>query len=232
MPLDGWYSPGLVILSILIASAASYTALELAARVTAARGRERAAWLAGGSVAMGVGIWSMHFVGMLAFHLPVPISYGLGLVLLSVVVAIGASALALFMASRPSLGPLALIGGALWMGPAIAGMHYIGMAALSVEAQLRYSRWLVVASVAIAVLASLGGLGLAHRLRSDESRRTRVGRFASALLFGGAIAGMHYTGMAAADFRVPGQTGNPGGGLLATGELAVGVTYASMPSAK
>jgi NO-binding membrane sensor protein with MHYT domain/CheY-like chemotaxis protein len=223
MPLDGWYSPGLVILSILIASAASYTALELAARVTAARGRERAAWLAGGSVAMGVGIWSMHFVGMLAFHLPMPISYGLGLVLLSVVVAIGASGLALFIASRPSLGLLALVGGALWMGPAIAGMHYIGMAALNVQAQLRYSHWLVVASVAIAVLASFGGLGLAHRLRSDESRRARLGRYASALLFGGAIAGMHYTGMAAADFSVPGQTGNPGGGLLATGELAVGV---------
>jgi NO-binding membrane sensor protein with MHYT domain/nitrogen-specific signal transduction histidine kinase/CheY-like chemotaxis protein len=223
MPLVGWYSPGLVVLSILIASAASYTALELAARVTAARGRERLAWLAGGSVAMGLGIWSMHFVGMLAFHLPLPITYGLWLVLLSVVVAIGASALALFMASRPSLGPLALIGAALWMGPAIAGMHYIGMAALSVEARLHYSGWLVVASVAIAVLASLGGLGLAHRLRADETRRTRVGRFASALLFGGAIAGMHYTGMAAANFSVPGQTGNPRGGLLATGELAVGV---------
>ena len=223
MPLDGWYSPGLVILSILIASAASYTALELAARITAAGGRERLAWLAGGSVAMGVGIWSMHFVGMLAFHLPLPISYGLWLVLLSVVVAIGASALALLVASRPSLGPLGLIGGALWMGPAIAGMHYIGMAALSVEAQLSYSRWLVIASVAIAVLASLGGLGLGHRFRADESRRTRLGRSASALLFGAAIAGMHYTGMAAADFTLPGQTGHPGGGLLATRQLAVGV---------
>jgi NO-binding membrane sensor protein with MHYT domain/CheY-like chemotaxis protein len=228
MPLVGWYSPGLVVLSILIASAASYTALELAARVTAARGPERVAWLAGGSVAMGVGIWSMHFVGMLAFHLPLPITYGRWLVLLSVVVAIGASALALFTASRPSLGPLALIGAALWMGPAIAGMHYIGMAALSVDAQLHYSRWLVVASVAIAVVASFGGLGLAHRLRSDETRRTRVERYASALLFGGAIAGMHYTGMAAANFRVPGQTGNPGGGLLATGELAVGVSMGTL----
>jgi NO-binding membrane sensor protein with MHYT domain/nitrogen-specific signal transduction histidine kinase/ActR/RegA family two-component response regulator len=228
MPLDGWYSPGLVVLSIVIASAASYTALELAARVTAARGRERLSWLAGGSVAMGVGIWSMHFVGMLAFHLPMPISYGLGLVLLSVIVAIGASALALFVASRPSLGPLALIGGALWMGPAIAGMHYIGMAALSVEAQLRYSRWLVVASVAIAVLASLGGLGLAHRLRVDETRGTRLGRYASALLFGAAIAGMHYTGMAAATFSTPGQTGSPGGGLLATGELAIGVSLGTL----
>jgi NO-binding membrane sensor protein with MHYT domain/nitrogen-specific signal transduction histidine kinase/CheY-like chemotaxis protein len=228
MPLDGWYSPGLVILSILIASAASYTALELAARVTAARGRERLAWLAGGSVAMGVGIWSMHFVGMLAFHLSLPISYGLWLVLLSVVVAVGASAVALFLASRPSLGPLALIGGALWMGPAIAGMHYIGMAALSVDAQLRYSRALVIASVAIAVLASLGGLGLAYRFRSDESRRTRLGRAASALAFGAAIAGMHYTGMAAAQFTLPGQTGHPGGGLLASRELAIGVGLATL----
>jgi NO-binding membrane sensor protein with MHYT domain/CheY-like chemotaxis protein len=228
MSLDGWYSPGLVILSILIASAASYTALELAARVSEARGRERLGWLAGGSVAMGVGIWSMHFVGMLAFHLPMPITYGLWLVVLSVVVAIGASALALYVATRPSLGLLALIGGALWMGPAIAGMHYIGMAALSVEAQLHYSGWLVVASVAVAVLASFGGLGLAHRLRSDETRRTRLGRMASALLFGGAIVGMHYTGMAAAEFTVPGQTGNPRGGLLATGQLAVGVSLGAL----
>jgi NO-binding membrane sensor protein with MHYT domain/CheY-like chemotaxis protein len=223
MPLDGWYNPGLVVLSIVIASAASFTALELAARVTAAQGRERLAWLAGGSVAMGVGIWSMHFVGMLAFHLPVLISYDLWLVLLSVVVAIGASALALFVASRPSLGPLALIGGALWMGPAIAGMHYIGMAALSAEAQLRYSPWLVIASVAIAVLASLGGLGLGYRFRSDESRRTRLGRAGSALLFGAAIAGMHYTGMVAASFTLPGQTGHPGGGLLASRQLGIGV---------
>ena len=223
MPLDGWYSPGLVILSILIASAASYTALVLAARVTAAQGRERLAWLAGGSVAMGVGIWSMHFIGMLAFHLPLQITYGLGLVLLSVVVAIGASALALFMASRPSLGPLALVGGALWMGPAIAGMHYVGMAALSVNARLAYSTPLVWASIAIAIVASLAGLWLAYHLRSDESQRTRLGRLGSALVFGAAIAGMHYTGMAAAKFTVPGQTGHPGGGVLATRQLALGV---------
>ncbi|MGH7579467.1 MAG: MHYT domain-containing protein [Gemmatimonadales bacterium] len=228
MPLDGWYSPGLVILSIVIASVASYTALELAARITAARGAERAAWLAGGSVAMGVGIWSMHFVGMLAFHLPMPIRYGLSLVVLSVVVAIGASALALFVASRPSLGPLALIGGALWMGPAIAGMHYIGMASLSVDAELRYSVGLVLASVTIAVLASLAGLWLAHRFRGDESRRTRLRRSASALLFGAAIAGMHYTGMAAANFSLPGRTGNPSGGLLATSHLAIGVALGTL----
>jgi NO-binding membrane sensor protein with MHYT domain/ActR/RegA family two-component response regulator len=223
MPLDGRYSPGLVVLSIFIASAASYTALEFAARITAARGRERLAWVAGGSIAMGIGIWSMHFVGMLAFHLPIPITYGVELVLLSVVVAIGASALALFIASQPSLGPLALIGGALWMGSAIAGMHYVGMAALNLDARLEYSPAMVVGSAAIAVLASLAGLVLAHRFRSDETRRTRLASVGSALVFGAAIAGMHYTGMAAADFSTPGHTGHPGGGLLATGELAAGV---------
>jgi NO-binding membrane sensor protein with MHYT domain len=75
MPLHKASTPLLVILSVLMASAASYAALDLAGRVTAARGRERLAWLAGGSLAMGVGIWSMHFVGMLAFRLPVPIGY-------------------------------------------------------------------------------------------------------------------------------------------------------------
>src|SRR5215218_2615072 len=115
MPLHKIYNPSLVVLSVLIATLASYTALTLAGRVTAARGRERLAWLAGGSLALGVGIWSMHFVGMLAFHLPVPIGYQLGRVLLSVLVAVAASALALVVVSRPQVGLPALAVGALCM---------------------------------------------------------------------------------------------------------------------
>ena len=87
---------------------------------------------------MGVGIWSMHFVGMLAFHLPVPIGYQFGRVVLSVLVAVAASALALVVVSRPKVGVPALAVGALCMGPAIAGMHYIGMAALNVPAALHW----------------------------------------------------------------------------------------------
>src|SRR5919205_57015 len=94
------YQPALVGLSILIAILASYTALDLASRVTAAVGRARIAWLTGGSIAMGVGIWSMHFVAMLAFKLPVQIRYDVPLVLLSMLVAIGASLLALIVVSR------------------------------------------------------------------------------------------------------------------------------------
>jgi NO-binding membrane sensor protein with MHYT domain/nitrogen-specific signal transduction histidine kinase/CheY-like chemotaxis protein len=228
MALHAAYSPLLVVLSVLIASAASYTALDLAGRVTAAHGRERLAWLAGGSLAMGVGIWSMHFVGMLAFHLPVPIGYALGRVLLSVLVAVAASALALVVVSRPHVGLPALALGALCMGPAIAGMHYIGMAALNIPAEMRFDSLLVAVSVAIAIAASFVGLALAYHLRLDERAGGVPRRLGSGLVMGLAIAGMHYTGMAAADFSTPGQTGASVGGLLATRQLAIGVTLGSL----
>ena len=223
LPLAQSYSGSLVILSVLIASAASYTALTLAGRVTEARGRDRLAWLAGGSLAMGLGIWSMHFVGMLAFDLPVPITYRLATVLLSILPAVAASTLALLLASRPHVGLVALALGALSMGPAIAGMHYIGMAALNVPAALHWDAGLVIASVAIAVAASFAGLALAYRLRADGGRRVLAQRAAAAVIMGLAIAGMHYTGMAAAHFTTPGRTGDGSSGLLATGDLAVGV---------
>ena len=134
LALEGWYSPVIVVLSVLIAIQASYTALDLAGRITLADGRERPAWVAGGAIAMGIGIWSMHFVGMLAFHLPVPTTYAAELVLLSAMVAVAASALAFHIVSRRTLTWWALAVSALWMGPAIAGMHYIGMAAIQVDA--------------------------------------------------------------------------------------------------
>jgi NO-binding membrane sensor protein with MHYT domain/nitrogen-specific signal transduction histidine kinase/CheY-like chemotaxis protein len=228
MPLHKAYSPLLVILSVLIASAASYTALDLAGRVTAARGRERRAWLAGGSLAMGFGIWSMHFVGMLAFHLPVPIGYQLGRVLLSVLVAVAASALALVVVSRPKVGLPALALGALCMGPGIAGMHYIGMAALNVPATMRFDAGLVVVSVGIALAASFVALTLAYTFRLDDSIAGFARRMASGVVMGLAIAGMHYTGMAAARFTTPGRTGASVGGLLATRDLAIGVTLGAL----
>jgi NO-binding membrane sensor protein with MHYT domain/nitrogen-specific signal transduction histidine kinase/CheY-like chemotaxis protein len=228
MPLHQSYTSSLVVLSVLIASAASYTALSLAGRVTAARGRERLAWLAGGSCAMGLGIWSMHFVGMLAFHLPLPIAYRPGRVVLSMVPAVAASALALVVVSRPRVGLAALALAALCMGPAIAGMHYIGMSALNVAASLHWHAGLVVASVIIALVASFAGLTLAYRLRSDTTAGGVARRLAAALVMGVAIAGMHYTGMAAARFSLPGQTGAPSGGLLATRDLAMGVTLGAL----
>ncbi len=196
------YDARLVALSVAIAILASYTALDLAGRVTAARGRMRAVWLTGGAVAMGLGIWSMHFIGMLAVHLAAPVSYDLPTVLLSLLVAIGVAALALFVASRHALGLSAWLGGGAIMGLGIGAMHYSGMAALRMPLTLRYAPVPLALSLAIAVGASLAALGIAFHLRAGARRWLTVG---AAVVMGAAIAGMHYTGMAAAIFTMPAE---------------------------
>src|ERR1700683_3662408 len=132
--LVGSYSHRLVALSVVIAIFASYSALDLAGRVTAARGRARSIWLMGGASAMGLGIWSMHYIGMLAFSLPVPVFYDWPTVLLSLLAAIFASAIALLIVSREKMGLLAAMVGSVIMGGGIAAMHYIGMAAMRLPA--------------------------------------------------------------------------------------------------
>src|ERR1700678_3939841 len=137
--ITGSYNYGEVARSVLIAIAASYAALDLAGRVTAAGGRIRLAWLGGGAVAMGIGIWAMHFKGMLAFELPVPVEYHWPTILASLLVAILASAVALYVASRQKVGTVEALTGSVVMGAGIAGMHYIGMAAMRMPAMTRYS---------------------------------------------------------------------------------------------
>src|SRR5687767_3933032 len=134
MSMNGTHNTPLVVLSIVIAICASYTALSLAGRVAVARGRTRMAWLLGGSIAMGSGIWSMHFVAMLAFHLPVAISYDVPLVLLSHLAGVAASAFALFVASREKVGMVRLVAAGQCLGLAIVAMHYTGMAAVRTSA--------------------------------------------------------------------------------------------------
>jgi PAS domain S-box-containing protein len=230
----GSYHPALVALSVAIASLASYVALDLVGRVTAARGSLRSAWVGGGALGMGVGIWSMHFIGMLAFRLhadgsTVPMAYDVPLLLLSVAVAITASALALAVASRERVGWISLVVGALAMGPAIAGMHYIGMASMRMPAALGYDSSLVALSVAIAVGAALAALWLAFRLRDDESRLGRLRRLGAGVLMGLAISGMHYTGMAAAHFTpLSVRSDVLAEHVLATNGLAVAVVLSTL----
>src|SRR4029077_2197393 len=159
--LPGSFDYGEVARSVLIAIAASYAALDLTGRLTTARGRARLAWLGGGAVAMGIGIWSMHFKGMLAFHLPVSVEYHWPTVLASLLVAIFASAIALYAASRQKMGLVEAMTGSVVMGGAIAGMHYIGMAAMRLPAITRYSPLLVACSVSLATLFSLIALLMA-----------------------------------------------------------------------
>ena len=128
--LIGSYNYALVALSVLIAMFASYAALDLAGRVTAAGGWTRAVWLLGGAGAMGTGIWSMHYIGMLAFVLPVPLAYHWPTVLLSLLAAILASVVALGVVSRQKMGASQAVAGSVLMGTGIASMHYIGMAAM------------------------------------------------------------------------------------------------------
>src|SRR5579859_1105645 len=130
----GYYDTRLVALSVFIAVVASYAALDLAGRVTSARGWVRYLWLSGGATAMGTGIWSMHYIGMLAFRLPVPVQYDWPTVLVSLLAAIFASLVALFVVSRQKMGPLQALVGCVIMGSGIAAMHYIGMAAMRLPA--------------------------------------------------------------------------------------------------
>jgi two-component system, sensor histidine kinase and response regulator len=205
--LKGTYDYRLVGLSVTIAVLASYAALDLAERVTSAHGRARAIWLSSGAIAMGVGIWSMHYVGMLAFQLPVPVLYDWPLVLVSLLAAILASAIALFVVSRETMGKTRALLGSVCMGGAIAGMHYIGMAAMRLPAMCHYSAWIVSVSVALAIAISLVALLLAFYFRK-ETRHWSWWKAASALVMGVAVPVMHYTGMAAASFTA--TTGVPG----------------------
>ncbi|MCO5397273.1 putative bifunctional diguanylate cyclase/phosphodiesterase [Ralstonia soli] len=193
------YNPLLVLLSLLVAILASYTALDMAGRVVTAQGRAAAWWLAGGASAMGLGIWSMHFVGMLAFSLPIPLGYDVSITLASLAIAIAASAFALWLVSRSELPWPRLVGGALLMGTGVAGMHYTGMAALRMLPGIEYDPAMFALSVVIAVLASGAALWIAFRLRR-QSHRVRALRAGAAVVMGVAIVGMHYTGMAAAAF--------------------------------
>jgi NO-binding membrane sensor protein with MHYT domain/nitrogen-specific signal transduction histidine kinase len=194
--LVGSYDYVLVALSIVIAIMAAYAALDLARRVTFARGWARMLWLTGGAIAMGFGIWSMHYMGMLAFRLSVPVQYDWPTVMWSLGAAIAASAVALTVVSRPKMGiAQALLGSAL-MGGGIAAMHYIGMAAMRMPAMCSYSPGLVGLSVVLAIVISLVALWLTFHFRRDH-RTLSWRKSASAVVMGLAIPVMHYTGMAA-----------------------------------
>jgi two-component system, sensor histidine kinase and response regulator len=167
--LIGSYNYALVALSVLIAMFASYAALDLAGRVTAAGGWSRAAWLLGGAGAMGTGIWSMHYIGMLAFILPIPVAYHWPTVLLSLFAAILASVVALGVVSRQKMGLFRALAGSVLMGAGIAGMHYIGMAAMRLPAICRFNSFLVALSVVFAVLISLAALWITFHFRDEKS---------------------------------------------------------------
>jgi PAS domain S-box-containing protein len=192
--LPGTYDATLVILSILIAIAASYTALDLAGRIKAATGRVASAnWLVTAALAMGGGIWAMHFVAMLAYSMPgMDVSYDVGLTVLSLLLAIVVTGIGFFVVSRSDGGLLALIASGVLMGVGIAGMHYTGMAAMHMPAMLTYDPLWVAISVFIAIAAAIAALWLAFEGTGHGQK------ILAAVFMGFAVSGMHYAGMRAA----------------------------------
>src|SRR3979409_1092978 len=198
MVVTGTHDPYLVALSILVASLASYAALDLGGHVGTARGLARRVWLGAAAITMGGGIWSMHFIVMLAFVMPIPMAYDIGLTTLSLMVAIFVTGGGFYVISRPSASPLRLVLSGIFMGLGIVAMHYIGMAAMRGHAELSYNRLFVALSLVIAIGASTAALWLAFRT-------TDLGqKLIAAVVMGLAISGMHYTAMRAAIFTAHG----------------------------
>ena len=199
MIMQGSHEPTFVLISIVIAIATAYAALNLAGRATAAQGHIRTAWIIGGAVAMGIGINGMHFVGMLGYQLPLPVLYHVPTVMAALLAAILASCVALFVVSRAELRLINALIGSLVMGGGIVTMHYTGMAAMRVAADAHYDPFLVALSVVIAVSVSLVGLWLVFHLR-DPSASAWGWRVGGAVVMGFAIPAMHYVGMMAVTY--------------------------------
>jgi diguanylate cyclase len=198
--MDKSYNIALVVLSVVVATLGGYVAVEIGQRIRNAGMRHRIPWTCGGALAMGLGIWSMHFVGMLALTLPVPVWYDPLLTFGSVVAAVIACAIAFIIFNRVTVGGWLLSFASVLMGAAIAGMHYLGMAGMLMGGNVIYDPVIVGISIGVAIGVSFLALALTRNLLQTGARGPLVKKLAASLAFALAVAGTHYTGMAAAQF--------------------------------
>jgi len=198
--MTGSYNSWLVLLSLVLSIGASFVALSLAARVYFVSHSLAKYWLIGGGIGMGLGIWSMHFVGMLAFNLPIPVAYDVPLTLTSILLSILASILALFTIRGGKNNTKYLLTSAFLMGSGIAAMHYTGMAAMDMFPPIQYKMPLVFVSFVIAYLASFITLKLSFIASAEKLSVISVNRLVASIVMGIGIASMHYTAMYAAIF--------------------------------
>ncbi|KGI64341.1 putative bifunctional diguanylate cyclase/phosphodiesterase [Enterobacter dykesii] len=212
------WDPVLIAISYLVAFIASFVALDSAGKIPLSSRKAALFWRIAGGVTLGIGIWSMHFIGMLSMQMPMMMSYDLWLTLASLGVAVVASATALNIAvAGKKLSPFRLIFATAILSAGVVSMHYIGMAALMLDGSIIWDRRLVGLSVVIAVVASGTALWLAFRLR-DKRKGVFINRILAAFVMGAAICAMHYTGMSAAQFQEMAHT-LPGG----IGELGLSI---------
>lgn len=195
----------LVVLSVIIAIIGSYTALDFAGRMKSSEGTSRRLWFTGGAFMMGLAIWSMHFVGMMALIMPMPVTYNAVLMTLSILAAATGSGIAFAIMKRQTLSPIHMITGSIAMGLAISVMHYTGMASMQMAAAIQYTPGLFLLSIIIAITASAAALWIAFRKQPANPDIWFWQKIGSAVLMGCAVSGMHYTGMAAAHYYHTGQ---------------------------
>lgn len=197
--LPASYDPVLVVLSFFIATLAGFAFIHLLHRIVEhENSAARHLWMAGGALIMGFGIWAMHFVGMLAYQLPIRVGYDPLITLASALPAVLASAWNLHIVARNQVSRSRLVLGGIVLGSGIGLMHYTGMAAVDFDAFIRYDPKLFVLSLLIAVVLAMCALWVAFRSSRRDTIHTFAGEMLSALLIGLAVAGMHYTAMSSA----------------------------------
>jgi NO-binding membrane sensor protein with MHYT domain len=197
--LSGTYDPFLVTVSYLIAALAGYAFLGLAKLSSRLPDSvNRALWVGGAAVTMGLGVWAMHFVGMLAYRLPIPIAYDPAVTAISALPPMLASGVVLILISRPVVSPWRLLVGGACLGAGIGTMHYTGMAAMRTNAAMLFDPTLyavsIVVAIVLAVLALVTALWTVKRREADRSV-SNLRHLGGALLMGLAVTGMHYTAM-------------------------------------
>lgn len=225
--MSGQYNWWIVLLSLIIAIFASYSALDLAGRVAYSKGIRKWIWVVGGAGTMGIGIWSMHFIGMLAFSMSMPMTYNVPLVFLSIGAAFLGSFIALVAVGGKQLSIRRLVVGTLFMSGAIIAMHYIGMEAMEMV-EITYNPWLLSLSALIAIVSSFGALKLSFTFsRPKKTRHIILLKLGSASVMGMAIAGMHYVGLEAATFYMA-QYHNPLINSLDTSALSIVIAIGTL----
>lgn len=204
MLLDCSHDPWLVVLACLVATAGGLGTLAIVEHLDQVQRHSlRLAWGLVGGLCLAGGIWSMHFIGMLAFRAPLTIHYDLATTLLSLLVALAAALLAFYCMAQRNAGLGRRTLAAVIIGLGIAAMHYSGMAAMRSVAHIYYHGGLFVLSVAIAIAASLVAQLLAHYRRTSNARLRQWLKYSAGLVMGAAITSMHFTGMAALRLVVP-----------------------------
>ncbi|TFB20478.1 EAL domain-containing protein [Lelliottia nimipressuralis] len=212
------WDPVLIAISYLVAFIASFVALDSAGKIPLSSRKAALFWRIAGGVTLGIGIWSMHFIGMLSMQMPMMMSYDLWLTLTSLGVAVVASTTAINIAvTGKKLSPLRLLFATALLSAGVVSMHYTGMAALMLDGSIIWDRRIVALSVVIAIIASGTALWLAFRLR-DKHKGVFIDRLLASFIMGAAICAMHYTGMSAAQFQEASHT-LPGG----IGELGLSI---------